>query len=122
MKTSPGPIPKIVVSGMRESAQPIQRIFGAWPLADSLKKDGSDFATRLHHSALLDSARLNASDVNVSIENLQYPTGLSYLLQLFRPWCVCLMFYATEDTAELGGSVVEVGEEYRQSRTGEDEE
>ena len=37
---SPGRLPQTVVSGMRESAQPIQRISGHWPFVRSAKAFG----------------------------------------------------------------------------------
>ena len=41
-KTSPGRQPRIVVSGTRESEQPIQRMAGDWPLERGGIREGSD--------------------------------------------------------------------------------
>lgn len=40
-KMSPGREPVIVVSGTRESEQPIQRMPGCWPAAFCLSRSGS---------------------------------------------------------------------------------
>lgn len=53
VKTSPGLKPRTVVSGTRESEQPIHRMGGAWPLADSEKKFCSFFAVSSAHCLLL---------------------------------------------------------------------
>lgn len=39
-KISPGRLPQTIVSGMRKSAQPIQRISGHWPFVRSAKAFG----------------------------------------------------------------------------------
>jgi len=61
VKTSPGWQPRMVVSGTRESAQPIQRTFGAWPFALLAKKDVSFEATLAAHSLFAASALAKAS-------------------------------------------------------------
>ena len=67
VNTSPGWQPRIVVSGIRESAHPIQRILGDWPLADSAKKEGFVVPSLEAHSSLKARARAKASgEVSVS--------------------------------------------------------
>ena len=56
VKTSPGWQPRMVVSGTRESEQPIHRIFGSWPLALLVKKDVSVLVTLDAHSLFAASA------------------------------------------------------------------
>lgn len=48
-KTSPGRRPRTVVSGMRESEQPIQRIWGFWPEARVGKRSGCSEAVAWAH-------------------------------------------------------------------------
>lgn len=52
-KTSPGLRPRMVVSGTRESEQPIQRILGDWPLERVGRRSGFSLA-RLAAQAWLD--------------------------------------------------------------------
>jgi hypothetical protein len=55
-KTSPGLRPRIVVSGQRESAQPIHRISGCWPVASLGKSDESSSAVFEAHLRFCASA------------------------------------------------------------------
>ena len=60
-KMSPGSKPKMVVSGQRESAQPIQRISGDWPLPIRSKSSGLSLARSRRHLELDSKATLKVS-------------------------------------------------------------
>lgn len=62
-KISPGLQAMMTLSGTRESAQPIQRTLGAWPLAVCLKKSGSYRSTSVAHCAFDDRRRLISGKV-----------------------------------------------------------
>ncbi len=60
-KTSPGCKPRTVVSGIRESEQPIQRICGRWPDARVGKREGWSEAIFCAHWRFWWRARLKWS-------------------------------------------------------------